>query len=69
MPQTPAAEEFSRIRLAAWGDLSADSALLVDTKREGRGTMTEHAHDAEAIFLAALDKTTPQGRGAYVEAT
>ena len=31
--------------------------------------MTEHAHDAEAIFLAALDKTTPQGRVAYVEAT
>ena len=31
--------------------------------------MTEHARDAEAIFLAALDKTTPQGRAAYVEAT
>ncbi len=31
--------------------------------------MTEHARDAEAIFLAALDKTTPQGRVAYVEAT
>ena len=31
--------------------------------------MTENAHDAEAIFLAALDKTTPQGRVAYVEAT
>src|SRR3954465_13243193 len=31
--------------------------------------MTEHAHDAEAIFFAALDRTTPQGRVAYVEAT
>jgi eukaryotic-like serine/threonine-protein kinase len=31
--------------------------------------MTENAHDAEAIFLAALDKTTPQERAAYVEAT
>ena len=31
--------------------------------------MTEYAHDAEAIFFAALDKTTPQGRVAYVEAT
>src|SRR4029079_11121637 len=31
--------------------------------------MTENARDAEAIFLAALDKTTPQGRAAYVEAT
>jgi eukaryotic-like serine/threonine-protein kinase len=31
--------------------------------------MTENAHDAEAIFLAALDKTTPQGRVAYVEAS
>ena len=31
--------------------------------------MTEHARDAEAIFFAALDKTTPQGRVAYVEAT
>ena len=31
--------------------------------------MTEHARDAEAIFLAALDKTTPQERVAYVEAT
>ena len=31
--------------------------------------MTEHARDAEAIFLAALDKTTPQGRVAYVEST
>src|SRR6478752_6313529 len=31
--------------------------------------MAEHARDAEAIFLAALDKTTPQGRVAYVEAT
>ena len=24
--------------------------------------MTEHTRDAEAIFLAALDKTTPQER-------
>jgi serine/threonine protein kinase/WD40 repeat protein len=31
--------------------------------------MTEHARDAEAIFLAALDKATPQERAAYVEAT
>ena len=31
--------------------------------------MTEPARDAEAIFLAALDKTTPQERVAYVEAT
>src|SRR3954447_13719446 len=31
--------------------------------------MTEHARDAEAIFLAALDKTTLQGRVAYLEAT
>jgi serine/threonine protein kinase/tetratricopeptide (TPR) repeat protein len=31
--------------------------------------MTEHAKDAEAIFLAALDRATPQGRVAYVEAT
>src|SRR4029079_9786421 len=30
--------------------------------------MTEQERDAEAIFLAALDKTTPQGRVAYVEA-
>src|SRR6266481_1669994 len=38
-------------------------------KREGRGTMTEQARDAEAIFLAALDEATPQERAAYVEAT
>src|SRR4029077_13272451 len=31
--------------------------------------MTEHARDPEAIFLASLDKTTPQERAAYVEAT
>src|SRR5579864_8746859 len=31
--------------------------------------MTVHAQDAEAIFLAALDKATPQDRAAYVEAT
>jgi hypothetical protein len=31
--------------------------------------MTKYARDAEAIFLAALDKTTPQRRAAYVEAT
>src|SRR3954470_18135885 len=31
--------------------------------------MTEQARDAEGIFFAALDKTTPQGRVAYVEAT
>jgi eukaryotic-like serine/threonine-protein kinase len=31
--------------------------------------MNENVHDVEAIFLAALDKTTPQGRVAYVEAT
>ena len=30
--------------------------------------MTEHARNAEAIFLAALDKATPQERAAYVEA-
>jgi serine/threonine protein kinase/tetratricopeptide (TPR) repeat protein len=29
--------------------------------------MTEHAKDAEAIFLAALDKATPPERAAYVE--
>src|SRR3954468_9094773 len=31
--------------------------------------MTEPARDAEAIFFAALDQTTPRGRAAYVEAT
>src|SRR5437762_852777 len=31
--------------------------------------MIENVGDAEAIFFAALDKTTPQGRAAYVEAT
>src|SRR5438477_8823230 len=31
--------------------------------------MTEHARDAEAIFLAVLDMTTPHERAAYVEAT
>src|SRR3954467_2074860 len=31
--------------------------------------MADHARDAEAIFLAALDKTTPQGSAAHVEAT
>src|SRR5713226_863739 len=39
------------------------------TKPEGRGAMTEHARDAEAIFLAALDKATPQERAAFVEET
>src|SRR4051812_8120342 len=29
--------------------------------------MAEHPKDAEAIFLAALDKATPQERAAYVE--
>jgi hypothetical protein len=29
--------------------------------------MTEHALDAEAIFLAALDQPTPQERAAYVD--
>jgi hypothetical protein len=29
--------------------------------------MTEHAKGPEAIFLAALDKATPQERAAYVE--
>ena len=28
--------------------------------------MTEHSNDPEAIFLAALDKATPQERAAYV---
>src|SRR5258708_12909982 len=41
----------------------------MDTNCEGRSAMTEHARDAEAIFLAALDKATPQERAAYVEAT
>ncbi len=31
--------------------------------------MTEHERDAEAIFLAALDKTTPPGQLGYVDAT
>ena len=30
--------------------------------------MTERANDAEAIFLAALDQATPQGRAEYIEA-
>ena len=31
--------------------------------------MTEHPRDAEAIFLAALDKATPHERAEYVEAS
>ena len=31
--------------------------------------MAEPHKDAEAIFLASLDKTNPQERGAYVEAS
>jgi eukaryotic-like serine/threonine-protein kinase len=41
----------------------------METNREGRDAMTEHARNAEAIFLAALDKATSQERAAYVEAT
>src|SRR6478672_3096552 len=69
MPRSAVVEGFSGIRLDERGDLSADSAPYVDTEGEGRGAMTEYARDAEAIFLAALDRTTPQGRVAYVEAT
>lgn len=29
--------------------------------------MAEHLHDEESIFLAALQKTTPEARAAYVE--
>jgi serine/threonine protein kinase/tetratricopeptide (TPR) repeat protein/DNA-binding beta-propeller fold protein YncE len=48
-----------------WGDLPRDSALFYGDMKES--TMAEPARDEKAIFLAALEKTTPAERNAFVE--